>query len=107
MVNLGRPVVDFLNALRREERDAKETGEAPLFETIEKAKATELKAAASSSAFVAPVLRPAKSLPGTGTISYRKPLDEIAFVQKALKVSSRRAVGEKTFDYFYKAERAK
>jgi len=107
MVNLGRPVVDFLNALRREERDMKDTGESPLFETIEKAKPTELKAAASSSVFVAPVARPAKAAPRTGVISYRKPLEEIASVQKVLKASSRRAVGEKTFDYFYKAECAK
>lgn len=102
MVSLARPVVDFLNALRREERESDREG--PMFTVLEKAKPTALEVVKTSPTFVRPQERRVKALPRSGTISYSKPLEEIAAAQKVLKVSSRRAVGEKTFEYFYKAE---
>jgi Histidine kinase-, DNA gyrase B-, and HSP90-like ATPase len=102
MVNLARPVIDFLNALRREERESEKEG--PLFTVLEKAKPAALDLVKTSPVFVRPAESKARPSPRSGTISYSKPLDEIAKAQKVLKVSSRKAVGEKTFDYFYKAE---
>ncbi len=37
-------------------------------------------------------------------IQYDKPLDQVEEAKRTLKVRSFKAVGEKTFDYFYKAE---
>jgi hypothetical protein len=102
MVTLARPVIDFLNALRREERESDKEG--PLFSALERAKPVALPAVKTSPVFVRPQERKAKTSPRSGAISYSKPLEEIAAAQKVLKVSSRRAVGEKTFEYFYKAE---
>jgi len=102
MVTLARPVIDFLNALRRDERESEKEG--PLFGVLEKAKPVPLPAVKTAPVFVRPQERRAKAGAHTGTISYSKPLEEIAAAQKLLKVSSRRAVGEKTFEYFYKAE---
>ncbi len=102
MVSLARPVIDFLNALRREERESEKEG--PLFGVLEKAKAVALSTVKTAPVFVRPTERKAKTNPRSATISYSKPLEEIAVAQKVLKVSSRKAVGEKTFEYFYKAE---
>ena len=37
-------------------------------------------------------------------IQYEKPLEQVEEAMKVLRARSFKAVGEKTFDYFYKAE---
>lgn len=99
MVTLMRPVIDFLNRLDSE----KDLEERPLEDAIEKAKMVKLSEIRKSTTFVAPksLLRAKSDL---GRIQYSKPWDEIERAKDALKVSTLKEVGEKTFEYFYRME---
>ena len=56
----------------------------------------------TSTNFLAPKPKPAPPRPATGRIQYSRPLDQIDRVKAALGVSTFTAVGEETFDYFYR-----
>jgi hypothetical protein len=103
MVKLMRPVIDFLNRLDAEiGREA--TDDKPLEAAVKSAKATELEDIATRALFLSPRPAVVRTVPQTGRIQYSKPLEQIRRAQKALKVHTLGAVGEKTFDYFYKRE---
>jgi len=103
MISLMRPIIDFLNKLSREVESEKD--EKPLLEAMENATATPIEALRPSSTFKAPQTVPAVArLPKTGVISYRKTLEEIKAVQRALGVWSQKEVGERTFEYFFELE---
>lgn len=104
MISMTRPVIDFLNKVRQEERLAAETGERPLMEEIERAKPADLEDIKVQPSFIAPKAPPPPPLPEVKLISYRKPLEQINKVKKVLKARSLREIGEKTFQYFYDAE---
>ncbi len=107
MMTLMRPVVDFLNRLKDEKQnkqDAEEKG--PLESILEDAKPTPVSTVATRSLFVMPALKE-KSKPSGPTmqkIQYEAPLDDVLAVKKAIKATSFKEVGEKTFRYFYNAE---
>lgn len=103
MISIMRPVVDFLNKLSREIES--DEAEKPLNEALEATAPAELAELEKRTVFEAP--KPAlvvRKGPNTGVISYRKTLDEIKTVQRALGVWTQKEVGERTFDYFYELE---
>jgi len=104
MIVLMRPVIDFLNRLRQEERIALEGGATPLSDGIEEAKSVTLAKIRVQPTFAAPRYVAVRKPKTSGTISYTKPLEDIRKVQRALKVNSYKEVGEKTFEYFLNSE---
>lgn len=105
MVSLMRPVIDFLNRLKEErEGQQEETDAGPLEELVDAASGARLAKVDENSTFDAPRRVKSTREPETGRIQYNKPLAEIKEAKRALKVSTQRAVGERTFDYFYERE---
>src|SRR6266568_393185 len=102
MLNVMRPVIDFLNRLK-EEKD-REPEERPLQELVEDAKGAPLKELEISPNFETIKTPKPPTLPLVGNILYRKPLVEIERVKKALKVQTNKEVGEKTFEFFLRTE---
>jgi len=103
MLTLMRPVIDFLNRLDAEKKEV-EADYRPLNDAVDKAQPASVAEVRTSSHFVSPKPAPRPTLPRLGRITYNKPLDKIDKVKKALKVSTLKDVGEKTFDYFYERE---
>jgi len=107
MVGLMRPVIDFLNSIKRE-RDAlpqgKESG--PLESLVASSPLADLPRVSTRSTFTQPVLkvRPKRAGPTMQRIQYDRPLKQVMAAMHALKVSTYTGVGEKTFDYYYKSE---
>lgn len=104
MIVLMRPVIDFLNRLKQEERAAQEDGETPLADAVEDANAVTLSRIKTQPTFTAPRYVAVRRPKTSGTISYSRPLEDIRKIQRALKATSYREVGEKTFDYFMNSE---
>lgn len=102
MITLMRPVIDFLNRLDAEKQV--ESDYRPLGDAVDKAVLGPVTEVRTSSTFLAPKAAPRPPSPRVGRIQYNEPLDKIAKVKKALRVSSLKNVGEKTFDYFYQRE---
>jgi len=102
MVTLMRPVITFLYRLD-EEKD-RETDDKPLEAAVAKSKPRSVARVRTSRTFSWPKqdLRP--KLPKRGLIAYNKPVVQIAKIKKVLKVLTYKAVGEKTFEYFYERE---
>jgi len=103
MIALMRPVVTFLNKLKEEEATAKQTGDSPVADQLEKAKEVPLTQFKAATTFQSPSFRVVRTPVGQ-LISYRKPSDQVAKVRKVLQVTTLKAVGEKTFEYFLKTE---
>jgi len=103
MVKLMRPAIDFLNRLDAE-KGREVTDDKPLEAAVKEAKPTGLENIFQRPLFLAPKPAVVRSVPQTAHIQYVKPLEQIRRAQKALKVRTLSAVGEKTFDYFYKRE---
>lgn len=108
MMKLMRPVVDFLNRLKSEKDQKNDTGEAgPLELMIEGARTASLDNSRTREAFTLPqTKRTASALSGPTMqkIAYERPYSKVVKAKKKLNVTSYRAVGEATFDYFFKAE---
>jgi hypothetical protein len=103
MINLSRPVIDFLNRLDAE-KEIEVTDEKPLESTVKASKPAELVNIAARTTFLAPKIVPEKIKPKNARIQYDRPLERVRQVQRALKVKTLRDVGEKTFEYFYDRE---
>jgi hypothetical protein len=103
MIKIMRPVIDFLNRLDAE-KVREMTDDRPMESAVKIAKPVRLENIASRSLFRAPKPAVIRVSPHMGRIQYFKPEEKIRQVQKALKVSTLKDVGEKTFDYFYKRE---
>ena len=104
LINMMKPVIQFLRALRKEQSD--DTLEERILETaIDTSTALSLKDISNNDVFQYP-------LPGTTTrssspyksIKYVKHIDQINLVKKELGLSTNKEVGEKTFEYFWKME---
>lgn len=103
MISLMRPIIDFLNKLSREVES--EEDDKPLSDAMEGATSAPIETLQPSNTFQAPKTLPIiVRRPKTGVISYKKPLEEIKIVQKALGVWSQKEVGERTFEYFFNLE---
>ena len=96
MVTMMRPVIDFLNALDAEDRDAG-VG-TPLSDAIEKAKPVAVRDVRNTSAFAAP---PRAAAPPLAHIAYSKERSKVIALQAALSAASNKQVGIKTFDLAY------
>jgi hypothetical protein len=103
MVTMMRPVIDFLNRLDAE-KNAPNPDEGQLQTLVKKAESTPLEQIRLQPVFSSPKAALVAEPPTTVRIQYSQPLERVQRVKKALKVSSFRAVGEKTFDYYYKNE---
>jgi histidine kinase/DNA gyrase B/HSP90-like ATPase len=106
MITLMRPVLDFLRKLANE-RALVERGEieiSPLEEAYKVTKPTNYLDVQQQDHFIIPKVTPLPRRPRLGRIQYNKPLDDIKMVKKVLRVTTYKAVGEKTFDYFMKME---
>jgi hypothetical protein len=107
MMKLMRPVVDFCNKLKEEkEQKGEDTTQGPLEAMVAAAMAKPILKIDAREVFEIPRVRamPVRTGPIMQHIQYDKPLTEVNEVKKALKARSFKEVGEKTFDYFYKAE---
>jgi len=108
MIEIMRPVIDFLNQLKEEKE---ETDEGPLDMAVKSAALFNLTEfteyphqGAASPTFVAPKPVRAPSKPEVASIQYTKPKAQIERAKEVLGVKSAKEVGEKTFDYFHERE---
>ena len=107
MMQLMRPVIDFLNRLKEEKQEKDDPEEkGPLENIIESAKPVAIDDVETRNVFTSPVIKkkPADTGPTMQRIQYDAPLDKVLAVKKALRVWSYKDVGIGTFDYFYNAE---
>ena len=107
MMKLMRPVVDFLNKLKEEkERKGNEEAVGPLEKLVTASPTQPVTQVKPRGFFELPNVKavPAKAGSKLQRIQYDKPVEQVEEAMKALKVRSFKAVGEKTFEYFYKAE---
>jgi hypothetical protein len=102
MLSLMRPVIDFLNKLDAE-NDRTGTDK-PLTEIVTKAASVRVATVVAGSFYYAKRPSSAPIAPKEQSIAYKKPTSQIKKVKDALKISTLKEVGERTFDYFYKNE---
>jgi hypothetical protein len=102
MIALMRPVLDFLRRVSTERQI--EEDHKPLQDAIDHAISSSVANAQTSYVFLSPKPTWKPPAPRLGRIQYNEPLEKISKAKKALKVTSLKEVGEKTFDYFYKKE---
>lgn len=104
MVQMMRPVIDFLNRLDAEKE--LELKDRYLTKSIEAARQLKLESIPAAALFSAPAatLRRKTSGPKVRRIQYDKEDDKIEAVKKALGVTTLKEVGEGTFDYFFDLE---
>jgi hypothetical protein len=108
MIELMKPVITFLNQMKKEREKDSTPDERPLEQIVESSVSTmvnEYKTENLSKVFSYP---PTASVtvrePDTGKIAYSRPINRIKKVMKLLGIKSHKEVGERTFDYFYEME---
>ncbi len=105
MVRLMRPVISFLNQVDQEKDQIGSDDVGPLEEALGSAVETPLIEIAST-AFTPP--KPRKEKPSKGPalarIQYSRPKSLVIAARKALRATTYKEVGEKTFDYFIELE---
>ncbi len=107
MMRLMRPVVDFCNKLKDEKENMRESGDTgPLQILLDGSTVEVLEGIKSRSAFVMPKTNPnpQRTGPAYQRIQYDELLSKVLEVKKAIKATSFKDVGEKTFAYYYNAE---
>jgi hypothetical protein len=108
MINLMRPVINFLNLLDREKdlAPSEEERAGELEAAVGRAQLVKLDAVEIKPKFQAPevVIPKAERRSDLQSIEYSKPKDQISRVKRALGVRSARKAGEGTFDYFFERE---
>lgn len=106
MVEMMRPVIDFLNEL---DKDVEEftSEDSPLLNKINTASETKAETFTRKAEFRAPGRGTLKRVQRTVGIQYSKPVKDVDFLQENLGVNSARAVGERTFDMVLKSQRSK
>jgi|SRR5215831_17060017 len=105
MVEMMRPVVDFLNKLDRDITERTKEGSS-LYQYVASAPRVPAEQLKDQQTFRAPEIEEVP-MPGPRwvTIQYARPLPDIEFLQDNLHVGSAKAVGEKTFDLALKKQR--
>ena len=106
MITITRPILDFLRALASEKKDIEDgkIESAPLEAARERANLVKYSEIKVNKVFVAPNKATKKPGPELGKISYSKPKSDITKIRNKLNLSSNKAVGEKTFDYYKEIE---
>jgi hypothetical protein len=107
MMQLMRPVIDFLNKLKEEKQskeDADDVG--PLEKLVERAKPIAIQEVETRPVFLVPVIRAARSPEGPAMqrIQYDAPYEKVVKAMRVMRVTSYKSLGVGTFDYFYNAE---
>lgn len=105
MVIVMRPIIDFLNELDRE-KDLPSNSQVlhDLLDVEDQASLRPVSFQASESTFDVNRDRNIQVKPKTARISYVRRLELVEDVKRALDVGTLKAVGEETFDYFYRNE---
>lgn len=101
MINLMRPVIDFLRKLSEER--SKDSDERPLEIAVESTLEARIFQVSTNNIFLFPKPQQ-KHKPKTGIIQYSRPIEEIEEVKNVLEAHTYKEVGEKTFEYFLKKE---
>lgn len=105
MIRLMRPVVTFLNHLKEEKQGGADEDSPGKLETLLlRSKVTTVDEVTTRAAFSVALAADVSRRPSTQRIQYDVPLQKAERARKALKVSTWKALGEKTFDYFYSNE---
>ena len=104
MVEMMRPVIDFLNELDKD-IDEFTRDESPLLEVVTKAPSKKIGAIVQKAEFRAPRRGSVKKTQKSVTIQYRQPVKDVDLLQDALNVSSATAVGKRTFDIVLKTHK--
>ena len=107
MVQVMRPIIDFLNELDNE-LDLEEQGRpTPLTTALASAKPTAIVDITEPGGFAWPKSPrgPKKPTPaGFQNITYQRLIQDILKARRVLRVNSNREIGEKTFQYFFERE---
>ncbi|MBR1226896.1 ATP-binding protein [Bradyrhizobium sp. AUGA SZCCT0176] len=104
MMEMMRPVIDFLNELDAD-IDEHTRDESPMLDYLKKGDAVRADTFVEKKAFKAPTrATAAKRGPRTVKVQYAKPVREVEFLKEALEVNSARAVGERTFELVLKRQ---
>lgn len=113
LLNLMKPVTNFLKKLKTEpfggedqfENDEFET-EKGLYDFVNEAElqdVSSIEKTTLSRRFLSPEIKLVRK-PSTQRIQYNMPVEQIEKVKEALQVTSLKELGEKTFEYFYRME---
>lgn len=102
MMELMRPVIDFLNELDAD-IDEHTRDHSPLLAYVSTVASVKAESLPVSSTFVAPARGSLSKGPKTVKLQYAKPVDEVQFLMTELDVSSAKAVGEKSFELIYQS----
>jgi hypothetical protein len=102
MISMMRPVIDFLNSLDSEhDREGSDSAGPTLATKVAAARPIAVAELASRQVFLYPK---AVRAPRVGNVNYSRSREELARAKKALGVNTYREVGERTFEYWVKAE---
>lgn len=104
MIINTRPVIDFLNDLDNEKNSDNPPKRSTLEKAISGAKLTSVMSITTARQFTAPKPKARATRADEQNVLYRRPTAQINAVKRVLGVKSNEAVGEGTFDYFYKRE---
>ena len=115
MIEAARPVIDFLNAVKDEQEEARTAQDEGIDEPdqlqtiLSKAGRVPVEDLTQSSEFTAPtrsrrVSRPATKGPRRQSIQFTRPVGQINELKGFFEVGSASAVGERCFDYVYDEE---
>ncbi|NHN40065.1 hypothetical protein G9C85_00230 [Halorubellus sp. JP-L1] len=111
MISMARPVINFLNTVRDQQRELEDEDEEPELEKrVTQSEKTDIMSVESEDTQnfkgPSPKEEEEESADDTspGTVRYTKPKKELERAMEELEVSSYRAVGEATFDYFWELE---
>lgn len=109
MINLWRPIMDFLNVLKesKESKDKDDEKESPLEKIVTSAKTYKLEDIENESftnTFEAPKFKEKEKNAETVLIKYNALKKQADIVKKSLGAKSWGEVGEKTFEYYLKTE---
>ena len=108
MIELMKPVVEFLNQMKQEREGDPAPSDLYLQHKVTEAIKVSVtdgpQTTVQQPVFTYPAPQPKSKTDGNVKISYSRPKDQVERVKKILRVSSYKEVGESTFDYFFEAE---
>jgi hypothetical protein len=106
MIEITRPVLDFLRKLDEERKNYEEglLADNPLAKAVGEAAAVRISTLDTRPTFVAPPPPRPPSGPPVSWIRYSKPETEVSKAKKLLGVTTLKDVGEKTFEYYMSYE---
>lgn len=106
MIEMMRPVIDFLNEL---DKDINEftRDESPLLDVVERTPSRKVETFVRKAEFRSPDRGSVKKVQRSVTIQYSKPVKDVEVLQKALSLRSATAVGQRTFDIVLKSHKSR